>query len=780
VLLKRVLNAVANRVLRQLGYSEGRAQEAKREAWWWLQARSRMVSGHRRLLAGSAVVWTGPGRAQLVEVEVPSPGPGQVTIEVVASVVSPGTERAQYLRLPNTSIDYPHIPGYSAAGLVVAAGRGVSTPRPGDLVAGRTIRHVSLATVDAGDVCIVPPGVTPEAAATLQLGTISAQGVRRAAIEPGEPVCVIGAGLIGLLAQRLAIAGGCGPTTIVAASRAKEAFARASADAQFLVWGDDREEIEALGAPVVIDATGDPAALGLALAAAGPSARVILLGSSRGETRDVPVAAIRAKGLRLIGAHVETLAAESRRAGQDLYRREAEYLRALADRRLSVEDLIDWPIDPREAATLYRDLVERGGVIGARFDWTLLAASARRRPARAWRLPDLSARGIEYDEKPVPIPMRGVQQPRAGGDPFAGATGRLRIGLLGCGEIGLKNADAIAQTPNAQLVACFDPSQALAEELARANGARVCESTDALVDMREVDAVLVAVPHHLHAALAIQAANAGKHVIVEKPAANTLAGAAEIASAAEDAQVVLSFCFPHRYQPHIQEAKRLVGSGALGEFTGMLIKILSKKPEGYWYGGFSGRAASDWRASKEKAGGGFLIMNVCHYFDMVRYLIGVEAELISAYLEEPQGGRDVENAVSVAVRYENAAIGTIVGSAGLAGFESARNEIHVWGRDGHLTLEPSLRVHTLRALDGLRAGKWHTVGGLGARSEIDIRAIYFSRLATAIATGERPDVTAADGLAIQAFLEAAYRADDERQGVRPADLLAEVTQKAPA
>jgi predicted dehydrogenase len=355
----------------------------------------------------------------------------------------------------------------------------------------------------------------------------------------------------------------------------------------------------------------------------------------------------------------------------------------------------------------------------------------------------------------------------------------LRVGLLGCGEIGLKNADALAAAPNTKLVACFDPARALAEEVGTAHGAVTYPTAEALVEARDVDAVFVAVPHHLHADLAVAAADAGKHVIVEKPPANTLAAAVEMTSAAERAGVVLSICFPYRYQPHVIEAKRMIDAGALGDITGVHVKVLSKKPETYWHGGFSGRSTSDWRASKEKAGGGFLIMNLCHYLDTVRHLIGSEAETVSAHIERPAGGRDVEDAVSLSIGYENAAIGSIAGSAALPGFESGRTEIHLWGEHGHLALEPRLEVYTLRASAGLRTGRWHSFD-LESLPEVDIRAMYLGRLASAFVNGHPPDVSPADGLAIQALMEGAYRSSELAQVIRPAGLLADIRKGASA
>src|SRR5436190_2004984 len=84
------------------------------------------------------------------------------------------------LGLANTSVGFPHRPGYSAAGVVLAAGTNVAKVKPGDLVAVRNAPHASVVTVPASSVYAVPAGVPAEAAAMVQLGVICGQGVRRA------------------------------------------------------------------------------------------------------------------------------------------------------------------------------------------------------------------------------------------------------------------------------------------------------------------------------------------------------------------------------------------------------------------------------------------------------------------------------------------------------------------------------------------------------------------------------------------------------------------------
>lgn len=745
--------------------------DARREARWWLAARKGALARRRGLLNGTAILWGSGGGCELVPIEVPRAGRGEVTIEVIVSAVSPGTERAQYLRLPNTGIMLPYRPGYSVAGIVRHVGPGVSDLRAGDLVAAIRTPHASIATVRAGDVFAIPTGVRPEDAALIRLAIVSGQGIRLAAVEPRKSVCVLGAGPVGALAQRLALGAGSDPVIAVATSDSKEAIARAGGVSRFLL-ASEVEQIEQLKASVVVEATGAPEAPALAVAAAGNGGRVVLLGSPRGVSRGLPVATIREKRLFLIGAHVSTLAAEAESTGADPQRELGEsFLAALADNRLVVDDLVGKLVDPREAPVFYRDLARGETGIGALFDWRRVPASERVRRGRLFRRPDLAGRGIDF-ETPLPLAPSARRAMRAtmDADPFAGASGHLRIGLLGCGDIAVRNAAAIAAAPNAELVACFDTVPALAEELGRVHGCTPEPAAESLLARNDVDAVFLAVPHHLHAPLAIQAAEAGRHVVVEKPPANDLSAAVEMVRAAERAGVVMSICFPHRYGPNVAAAKRLIDAGALGEFGGALLTFLSDKPASYWLGGFSGRSVSTWRGTRAHAGGGVLIMNLSHYIDLIRYLVGVEADSVTAVAGREHESAEVEDSVSISVRFANQALGSLFGCSAARGI-AGTTELHVWGRDGHIAVEPRLRAYTLRAVDGLRPARWQSLDSFGS---VNIRAVFVSRFATAVAEGKPPDIGVEDGLSVQAFIEAAYRSVETGTAVRPAELLASV------
>lgn len=726
------------------GYTSAMVAEAKREGRWWLLARARAARRGSRLVEGRIVLWNDGGTCELVPIEVARAGRSEVTIETIVSAVSPGTERAQFLRLPNAQISFPYLPGYSLAGRVVDVGRGVRGVAKGDIVAAIRAPHASVVTVPARDVFTVAPDVCPESAALIRLGIVAGAGLRAAAVDAGESVLVLGAGLIGVLTARRALARGAANVTIAARTARHESWASAHPAVRF--HDLSAKDVPGESADVVIDATGDPEAVCTAIEAATRGGRVVLLGSPRGTTQALPVDEIRAKELRLLGAHVSLL--DETHARED----GAAFLLELATGLVDVADLVGDLADPREAATLYRRLA-RGEIGAARFDWSALPQNERRGRSRLFRAPDLSACGVEPDRKPlVPTRSGSTGAPLELLNPFAGAAGRLRLALVGCGEIAVRNAHAAALAPNVELVACFDPRQDLAADLAVAHGCRAERSLDAVLDAADVDAVFLCLPHHLHASAAVAGLDAGKHVIVEKPLANDLESALEIAAAAERASTELSVCFPFRYEPRVEAARRLVAAGALGELVGTLLGFLADKPESYWFGGFTSRTSSDWRASRTKAGGGILIMNLCHYIDLLRYLTGDEPARVLALTGTVDRPGEIEDSVAATLQYEGGAIGTFFGSSAARGMPG-RSELRLWGTEGHVVVEPDGSVFSERAIPGLRSGRWHTFGELPRWNS---RAVYLSRFASAIAEGRTPDVTVEDALAVQKFVELAY------------------------
>ena len=741
---KQLVSSGLDRAVAARGLQGADAMLARSDALDWARLRARALRRQRGVIGGLGVVVTRPGRAELRSLEVLVAGPGEVTVELLASAISPGTERAQWLRLPNARPALPFVPGYSAAGRVVARGAGVEGMDPGTLVAVPRARHASVMTVPAGWVTPVPPGVRLADAALVYLAIIAGYGVRRAGGLTGEPVCVIGAGSIGALAHRLLMLRGPGDVTVVATSpRRKAAAMRAGATS----FRTSAEGIEGIAAAVVIDATGDPDAMRSAVAAARPGGIVVLLGSPRGVTPDAGLAEVQSKGLSLVGAHVSALATEAKAAEVDPFAElSREFLDALAGGHLEAADLSGEPGDPREAGLIYRRLAAGESVLG-HLDWSLLGVAERVRHGRLLALPAL---------RPSIAPVRGeALELRA-----QGARRRpLRFAVIGCGDIGLTNARAIARARNAEVTLCHDPAPALAGAAAAECGGEAADSLEQALDPGRADAVFLSVPHDLHVALTVRAADAGLHVVVEKPLATDLAGAREAVSATDSAGVALSACFPFRYEAHVQTAARLIRAGALGELRGATVAFHADKPPSYWLGGFSGRAPSDWRASRRRAGGGVLIMNLTHYIDQIRHLAGGEPAWVAGCARTDEGA-EVEDAISLAVGFLGGAVGSVSASASTRG--APANRFEIWGDLGTVRLEPDPAIYTERAVGGIAPGRWTPlVEDATDRS----REVFVERFCSAVGAGRTPDVSPADSLAVQAFVDAAYRAVESGESV---------------
>ena len=192
----------------------------------------------------------------------------------------------------------------------------------------------------------------------------------------------------------------------------------------------------------------------------------------------------------------------------------------------------------------------------------------------------------------------------------------MNVGIIGCGLIGAKRAQALA---GCRLVACADVVQARAETLARAApGAQAFADWRAVIERTDVDVIVVATTNNMLAEITRAAILAGKHALVEKPAARRVAEIEPVIRAAQQKRVRVRVGFNHRYHPAFRKARELFEAGALGE----LMFIRGR----YGHGGRSGYA-KEWRADPELAGGGELIDQGVHLIDLARWFLGDFADV---------------------------------------------------------------------------------------------------------------------------------------------------------
>jgi predicted dehydrogenase len=182
---------------------------------------------------------------------------------------------------------------------------------------------------------------------------------------------------------------------------------------------------------------------------------------------------------------------------------------------------------------------------------------------------------------------------------------------VGCGRVGEKRARALG--PHS-LAVCVDAVPARAEALAELYpGCAASTSLERVLDDPRLEAVIVATTHDALADTARQAAEAGKHVLVEKPAARTTAELRATRAAVEQAGVVAKVGFNHRFHPALAQARQLFDQGGIGE----LMYIRAR----YGHGGRP-HYEREWRADPSVAGGGELLDQGSHLIDLARWFAG--------------------------------------------------------------------------------------------------------------------------------------------------------------
>ena len=257
------------------------------------------------------IVALSKGEVRMMDVDITDPKSDEVQVRMAATMISPGTERAHILALPNSNQEFPYVPGYCCAGIIEKTGSNVTGFSVGDRVAcfAVDVGHREIGNVTASRVARIPDGVPFEYAAFSGLGQTSMQGVRKARIELGESVLVIGLGIVGQLALQFAKASGALPA--IGVDRIEKRLDIAKACGADYAFNNSGTSLNGLLAPVlgskgpdvVLESTGFPEVMSEACASAADYARVSIIGCPRGITDFNFYTHIQKKSITLIGAH---------------------------------------------------------------------------------------------------------------------------------------------------------------------------------------------------------------------------------------------------------------------------------------------------------------------------------------------------------------------------------------------------------------------------------------------------------------------------------------------
>jgi UDP-N-acetyl-2-amino-2-deoxyglucuronate dehydrogenase len=334
----------------------------------------------------------------------------------------------------------------------------------------------------------------------------------------------------------------------------------------------------------------------------------------------------------------------------------------------------------------------------------------------------------------------------------------LRVGMIGCGDVGERSATGLRDADHTELAGVVDIDKVVARTLGEAYNVPWSRDPAELLARSDVDAVYVAVPNHLLSSIVIQAAQAGKHVLCEKPMATSLADADRMLAACSEAHVSLGVAFEAQVTPELQRLHRIIAAGGIGNIIGTRIIAMLDKPDTYWAYGYDHRTATNWRSSKSKAGGGMLITTHIHDINTVRYLTGLEARRIYAEYGTFVTQVEVEDLAFATIRYDNGAVGLIEGSSCIKGNGMDRDVAnYIYGSEGQVRLADTLSIYTTREVDGLSPGIWHEIGKPPDSLAVG-RVRVMDGFGSAVLEGRPLPVSGRDGRAALAVALTAYQA----------------------
>lgn len=339
----------------------------------------------------------------------------------------------------------------------------------------------------------------------------------------------------------------------------------------------------------------------------------------------------------------------------------------------------------------------------------------------------------------------------------------IRVGIIGMGRSGWElHAAALSQLPDYQVAGVCDQSPARLAEAAQVFNARAFTDPDALIHDEGIDLVVVAVPGHLHKTLAITALEAGKHVVVEKPMANSLADADAMLAAANKSGRLLAVFHNRNWDKDYQMVKALVQEQALGELLSIDARVMTYGPEWANYGvpDFN----PQWRI-QAAYGGGFLADWGPHLVLQCLELAGAWPTSISCQLRSQLWATEVDDYFFLRLGFPTGLLITIEGS------NNARIPMPRWfvvGRTATLIAEGAWGCWTTMQLRTSLAGMTVDVapqcvaassGGRNYDVGDDLSAQFYANLNDAITTGQPLAISTARARDVIAILEAAREAN---------------------
>jgi len=352
----------------------------------------------------------------------------------------------------------------------------------------------------------------------------------------------------------------------------------------------------------------------------------------------------------------------------------------------------------------------------------------------------------------------------------------VRVGIVGCGKVAGLHAAALRAVPEAVYVGACDADPGRAAAFAAKHGGSAFGNLDALL-AAGVEVVLIATPHPAHAAPTVQAAEAGVHVLVEKPMAATLADCDNMIAAAARTSVHLGVISQRRFYEPVRRIKAAIDAGKIGTPALGLFLMYSWRDAAYY-------ASDPWRGRWDTEGGGVLVNQSPHQLDLLLWLLGPVSEVTGFWGNLNHPTVEVDDTAVAAIRFRNGGLGSVLTS--VAQKPGIYTKVHVHGSNGaSVGVETDRGATFIAGVSGIAEppltdlwtvpGEEHRLAEFqaadraafaGVDGTTHYHALQIRDFVTAVREGRPPLVTGAYGRAVVELFTAIYQSNRDRRAVR--------------
>lgn len=338
---------------------------------------------------------------------------------------------------------------------------------------------------------------------------------------------------------------------------------------------------------------------------------------------------------------------------------------------------------------------------------------------------------------------------------------KLRIGIIGCGNIFPMHAYPVSKREEVEIVAICDNKEALAKEKAQEFGCKYYLDYKEMIDVEHLDVVHVCTPHYLHAPMTVYAANAGVNVLTEKPMSIKLEDAKAMLDAAEKNHILLGVIFQNRYNPGSMLIKDTLSSGQLGKIISSKLSVTWNRSDEYY-------SKSDWKGTWDLEGGGVIIDQAIHTMDLLRWFIDSEIEYVDA---------NISNRAHEIIQVEDSAEGVIKYKNGVV---SSFHAINYYGYDAPVEIEIHcengfVKMEADKAMIHFKDGR-QLIADKDPNESFDYGNIksywgvshvkQINNYYEALQKGIQPDITAEDAYKTQRLICSIYESGKEHKRIQ--------------